>query len=238
MASDVDLDKVVRTKGAERTRQPAWRLREPVNGLTHLAGALLAVVVLVTLLRLASDVGGPQRVIAYGIFGLSLIALYTASALYHLLPLAPAGLDRLLRLDCTMVFVLIAGSYTPFCLVALHGSWRWGLLGAIWALSLGGAALKLRWMDAPRWLSTACYVLLGWVAVLAAPALFAALPARGMIWVIAGGVIYSVGALIFALERPTLRPRVFGAHTVWHLCVLAGSACHVWAVAHYLTLLR
>jgi len=131
--------------------------------------------------------------------------------------------------------VLIAGSYTPFCLIALHGGWRWGLLAAVWLLALVGSVLKVRRMDAPVWLSTGSYVALGWVALLAAPAFAAAMPHAGLAWVVAGGLIYSAGAMIFALERPRLRPGIFGAHALWHLFVIAGSACHFWAVARYLT---
>jgi hemolysin III len=211
------------------------RLREPANSLTHLTGAVLSLVALGALLTLALRAGSPRHLVAFAIFGLSLVSLYTASALYHSLRLGPVGLDRLLRLDCTMVFVLIAGSYTPFCLIALHGGWRWGLLVAVWLLALVGSVLKVRRMDAPVWLSTGSYVALGWVALLAAPAFVAAMPRAGLAWVVAGGVIYSAGAVIFALERPRLRPEVFGAHALWHLFVIAGSACHFWAVARYLT---
>ncbi len=211
------------------------RFREPDNGLTHLAGALLSLVALGVLLGLALQTGSPRHIIAFTIFGLSLVGLYTASALYHSLPIGPVGLDRLLRLDCTMVYVLIAGTYTPFCLVAFQGAWRWGLLALIWSLALVGTVLKMRMMNAPIWLSTGIYIAMGWLAVLATPAFFAAVPLPGIIWVIAGGIVYTIGAIIFALERPRLRPGVFGAHALWHLLVIGGSACHVWAVARYLT---
>jgi hemolysin III len=211
------------------------RLREPANGLTHLAGALLAVGALAALVRLAVGAGTLRHLVACAVFGLSLVGLYTASALYHLLPLSARGVARLRRLDHVMIFALIAGTYTPFCLLALGGGWRWGLLALIWGLALGGMLLKLRWMRAPVWLSTALYVLLGWAALLAAPAFLRALPGRALGWVVAGGLIYTLGALIFALERPTPRRGAFGAHALWHLFVLAGSACHVWAVARYLT---
>ncbi len=211
------------------------RLREPDNGLTHLAGAFLAVVAFGVLMGLALHVGSPRHVVAFGIFGLSLVGLYTASGLYHSLHLGPVGLDRLLRLDCTMVYILIAGSYTPFCLVAFQGAWRWGLLALIWTLAIGGSIAKLRMMDAPAWLSTGIYVAMGWVALLALPAFLATVPLPGILWVLAGGIVYTVGAVIFALERPRLRPGVFGAHALWHVFVIAGSACHVWAVARYLT---
>ena len=213
-------------------------LREPANGLTHLAGALLAVAALATLLRLAADAGTARHVVAYAVFGVSLVALYTASALYHCLPLSARGVARLRRLDHMMIYVLIAGTYTPVCLLALDGGWRWGLLGLSWGLACGGILLKLRWMHSPIWLSTALYVLPAWAALAAAPTVLRALPGGGLAWLVGGGLVYTLGALVYALGRPTPRPGVFEAHALWHLCVLAGSACHVWAVARYLTPLR
>ena len=213
--------------------RPKRRLREPVNGLTHLAAGLLAFVGLVVLLVTAASVGRIDQLVAFGVFGVSLISLYAASALYHLLPLSPAGVARLRRLDHMTIFVLIAGTYTPFCLLALDGAWRWGLLALIWALALCGVLLKLLWMDAPRWLSVVLYLGMGWVAVIAAPALFRAVPAEGMAWVLAGGLTYSAGALVYGLKRPNPLPGVFGFHEVWHLFVVAGSACHFWAVLRY-----
>jgi hemolysin III len=207
------------------------RLREPVNGLTHLAGGLLASVGVVVLLVKA---GRADQMVAFGIFGLSLIALYFASALYHLLSLSPPGVARLRRVDHMMIFVLIAGTYTPFCLLALDGGWRVGLLSGVWGLALCGILLKLLWMDAPRWLSVALYLGMGWLALIAAPALFEAVPPGGMAWVLGGGLLYSVGAIVYGLRRPNPIAGVFGFHEVWHLFVLVGSACHFWAVLRYL----
>jgi hemolysin III len=209
-------------------------LREPVNGLTHLAGGLLASVGLIVLLATAMSAGRVDQLVAFGIFGFSSIALYTASALYHLLPLSPAGVARLRRIDHMSIFVLIAGTYTPFCLLALDGGWRVGLLCLIWGLALCGILLKLIWMDAPRRLSVALYLGMGWVAVIAAPALFRAVPTGGMAWVLAGALVYSAGALVYGLQRPNLLPGVFGFHELWHLFVMAGSACHFWAVLRYI----
>jgi hemolysin III len=209
-------------------------LREPVNGLTHLAGALLASIGLIVLLASATKAGRMDQLVAFGIFGFSLITLYTASALYHLLPLSQAGVARLRRVDHISIFVLIAGTYTPFCLLALDGGWRVGLLGLIWGLALCGILLKFLWMDAPRWLSVALYLGMGWVAVFAAPSLFRAVPTGGMAWVLAGALVYSAGALIYGLRRPNPVPGVFGFHELWHLFVVAGSACHFWAVLGYI----
>lgn len=203
--------------------------------MTHLAGAALSVVVLAVLVGLALAFGKVRHLIAFAIFGVSLVALYTTSALYHLLPLSRRWIRRMRRLDHMMIFVLIAGTYTPFCLIALQGVWRWGLLGTVWGLALGGIALKIWWMRAPVWLSTLLYIGVGWVALAAAPIIARSLPPGGLVWLIAGGVIYSLGAIVFATNRPTFFRGVFEAHELWHLFVMAGSGCHVWAVARYLT---
>jgi len=211
----------------------ARRLREPANGLTHLLGALLSLVALVALVAIGIRSGSATVLVALVIFGLSQVALYTASTLHHSLDLSPAGNARLLRFDCTMVVVLIAGTYTPVCLFALRGIWRWGLLGAIWGLTLLGLVMMARWMDAPRWASTTFYVALGWVGLLATPALFRALPLAGFAWMLAGGAVYTIGAVIFLLERPDPYPAVFGAHALWHCFVLGGSACCFWLIVRY-----
>ncbi len=210
------------------------RLREPVNGLTHLTGGLLASIGLIVLLVTAASEGRTDQLVAFGIFGFSLITLYSASALYHLLPLSPLGVARLRRVDHMSIFLLIAGTYTPFCLLALDGGWQVALLCLIWGLALCGILLKLLWMEAPRWLSVALYLGMGWVALVAAPALFRAVPAGGMAWVLAGALVYSAGALIYGLKRPNPVPGVFGFHELWHLFVMAGSACHFWAVLGYI----
>ena len=211
----------------------ATKLREPANGLTHLAGALLSIAALAVLVWVGIGTGNPLALIGLIVFGLSQIALYTASTLHHSVRSSPAVEARLLRFDVMMVFVLIAGTYTPICLIALHGAWRWGLLGVVWALTFGGLLFTTRWMHAPGWLSTGYYVLIGWVGIGAAPVLFRALPRAGVIWLLAGGVVYTVGALIFVLERPRLRPGVFDSHALWHLCVLGGSFCCFWLVVRY-----
>ena len=208
------------------------RLREPVSGLTHLVGGLLALVALIVLLRQA--VGRVDQLVAFGIFGLSLVALYGASALYHLLPVSEAATAKLRRLDHMTIFILIAGTYTPICVLALDGGWRAGLLGLIWTLALCGVVLKVLWMDAPRWLSVGIYLGMGWLAVIAASAIFRAIPPGGTAWILGGGLVYSAGALIYGLKRPNLVPGIFGFHELWHLFVMAGSACHFWVMLRYI----
>ena len=209
----------MRTSGGilvRRIRTIKKRLREPVNGLTHAAGGVLAFVGLFVLVASAASAGRMDQIVAFGIFGISLVALYIASSLYHLLPLSPAGVARLRKLDHVAIFVLIAGTYTPFCLLALDGGWRWGVLAIAWGLALCGASLKLLWIEAPRWLSVLLYLGMGWVAVAAVPALLRTLPAGGMAWVLAGGLTYSAGALVYGLKRPNPIPGAFGFHELWH----------------------
>ncbi|MBA2535406.1 MAG: hemolysin III family protein [Rubrobacter sp.] len=210
------------------------RLREPVSGLTHLAGVLLALVGLGVLLVRASGTGRVDQFVAFGVFGCSLVASYGASALYHLLPVSPAAVARLRRLDHVTIFILIAGTYTPICVLALEGGWGAGLLGVVWTLALCGVVLKVLWIDAPRWLSVGLYLAMGWLAVIAASAIFQAIPPGGIAWILGGGLVYSAGALIYGLKWPNLVPGVFGFHELWHLFVLAGSACHFWAMLRYI----
>ena len=132
------------------------------------------------------------------------------------------------------IFVLIAGTYTPICVLALEGGWGAGLLGLVWALAFCGVVLKLLWMDTPRWLSVGLYVAMGWVAVVAASTILRAVPPGGIAWILGGGLVYSAGALIYGLKRPNLVPGIFGFHELWHLFVMAGSACHFWAMLRYI----
>lgn len=210
------------------------RLREPLNALTHLAGAVLSAIALGVLVLLAVRAGNGWQLVGFTIFGVSQLALFTVSTLYHALMLSPTGVARLRRIDHTMIFVLIAGTYTPFCLVALQGGWRWGLLGVIWGLALGGLVLKTRWMRAPRWLSTVIYIAMGWLAILVAPVVVRALPAGAIAGLLAGGIVYSVGAIIYARKWPNPIPGVFEAHALWHMFVLAGSVCYFWVILVYL----
>ncbi len=213
---------------------PMTILREPANALTHMAGGLLAAGALVALVQFGRETDNHLALLGLVIYGVSQLGVYCASSLYHGLRLSPVGMDRLLRLDCALVFIFIAGTYTPICLIALQHGWRWGLLGTIWMLALGGFVLKLSWMDAPAVLATGLYVALGWVALGAFPALVQAVPAAALLWFVAGGVVYTLGAVIFVLDRPWPWPGAFEMHAIWHLCVIGGSGCFFWAIVHYI----
>ncbi len=210
------------------------RLREPVNGLTHIAGAALAAVGLVVLVWIAAANGNVKHMVAFTIFGLSMIGLYTSSALYHSLPLPTVGVPRWRRIDHMMIYVLIAGTYTPICLIALKGIWGWGLLVLIWGLALGGVAFKIFWMHAPTWLSISLYIGMGWTAIIAVPEVYRALPPGALAWIVIGGIVYTMGALVLGIGKPNLAPGKFGPHELWHLFVLAGSACYFWVMLRYI----
>jgi hemolysin III len=189
------------------------------------------------LVRVALDYGTIWHLVSFSIFGASLVLLYSFSSLYHLLPLSEEGILRMRKLDHIMIFVLIAGSYTPFCLVPLHGPWGWTLFGIVWGSALIGLVIKLFWMHAPRWLSTFIYLLMGWSCVIAIYPLIKTVPTGGMFWLIFGGLIYTVGAVIYAMKWPNFGFKHFGFHELWHLFVMGGSASHFIAVYHYVTYL-
>jgi hemolysin III len=200
------------------------KLREPFSGLSHLGGAALGIAALVVLVALAR--GKPWHVSGFAIYGASLIVLYTASALYHLLPVSELHLRRLQIFDHVGIYLLIAGTYTPICLVPLRGGWGWSLFGIVWGLALFGSVVEMAWRTAPRWLGLVLYLIMGWLAVIAMGPLTRTLPKAAVEWLVAGGITYTVGAVVFALERPRLWPGIFGSHDLWHLFVLGGSACH------------
>ena len=185
---------------------------------------VLSITGLVTLL--VESRGDPWRVVGFSIYGASLILLYSASTIYHWQALPPRGEDILKRLDHVAIFVLIAGTYTPVCLVTLRGGWGWSVLGLVWGLALLGLVLKLFFHHLPRWSSTALYVGMGWMAVVAVVPLVRSLPVSGMIWLVTGGVLYTLGAVIYAVQWPNPVAEVFGFHEVFHVFVLAGSITH------------
>lgn len=205
-----------------------FELRQPVSGLTHLAAAVVAMVGLGLLVGAAMNQATVWHVVSFAIYGTSLVALYLASGLYHLLSLSPRGIQAMRRLDHSMVAVLIAGSYTPICMVPLRHGYGLHMLAGVWALALAVILVKVFWLDAPRWITVGIFLFMGWVCVVAIGPLQASVPAAGLYWLLAGGLFYSVGAVIYALKWPDPLPRVFGFHEVWHLFVIAGTICHWW----------
>jgi hemolysin III len=205
--------------------------KDPVSGLTHLASAVAALAGGVVLVLV-----GPSSALArlaLLAYSLSLVLLFAASSTYHLVKTSPARERMLRKFDHTAIFLLIAGTYTPVCAIVLNGAWRWALLSAIWALAAVGIAFKLLYIQAPRWASVAIYVAMGWVGVVCFQPLFQALPWPAFAWLLAGGVLYTVGATIYGTQRPNFFPGTFGFHEVWHLFVTAAGAAHYIFVLFY-----
>jgi hemolysin III len=199
------------------------RIREPFNGLSHLLGLLLAAAGTIALLKMARE---PGELTAFSIYGSTLIALYGTSTVYHSLPLAERPLRALRTLDHIAIYFLIAGTYTPVGLLTLRGPLGWTLLVLVWLIAVAGIPFKLFFLDAPVWLSTATYLGMGYLALVAVVPLTRATTTSGLAWLIAGGVAYTVGAVIYSCERPDPFPGRFGHHEIWHLLVLVGSGCH------------
>lgn len=213
------------------------QLREPINGLTHLIGAILSILGLIVLLAIAIDNRSARQIVAFSIFGASLVSMYCASAFYHSLTVSERAVAHLRRVDHMMIYILIAGTYTPVCMLLLPAGLGMGLLIAVWSLAALGVFQTLAWMSAPQWFSTAVYIGMGWIAIFVVRPLLAAAPAGFFLWLLAGGVVYTLGAIVHAAKwpRPTTgaKPWLFGSHEIWHLCVMGGSFAHYWAILAY-----
>jgi hemolysin III len=203
------------------------RVREPFNAGSHFVGFLLAGLGTWYLLQAAT---GLVQLLAFGIYGATLLLLYGASTCYHGLPLGTIGLRRLRTLDHIAIYFLIAGTYTPVAAITLRESGGPALLAASWTIAAAGIPFKIRWLDAPVWISTGSYLGMGYLALVAVAPL-AKEVGTGLGWLVAGGVAYTVGAIIYAVQRPDPLPDRLGHHGLWHLLVLAGSACHFTFIA-------
>lgn len=210
------------------------KFREPVSGFTHLFGAFVSFIGLFVLIKSGVKSDNSYRTYTFLIFGVSLILLYSASSIYHLVVASPKAIKVLQRIDHSMIYILIAGSYTPICLIPLRNKMGIQLLIAIWSLAFVGILIKNFWFNAPRWLSTGFYILMGWLVVVAIYPLSKALPLAAMIWLVAGGVMYTIGGVIYALKWPKITNKYFGFHEIFHLFVLAGSFCHYWMILNYI----
>jgi hemolysin III len=204
------------------------KLREPVNSLTHWAGALLALAGLIALLIVGWSV--PAKIVSLLIYGISLIAMFSASATYHMVHAKEKVLLILRKLDHSAIYLLIAGTYTPFCVNAFEGFWKWGMLSIIWSLAVIGIVIKVFYIKAPRWLNAGIYVVMGWLCVGAAGQMLATLPVWVFAWLLAGGIIYTLGAVVYITKFFNFWPGVFGFHEVWHIFVLLAAAAHFVAV--------
>lgn len=209
-------------------------MREPMNSLTHWAGALLSTVGLILMLWYTNS-DNWVAIMSMWIFGLSMIFLYTSSAVYHMAKASEKALEWYRRVDHMMIYVLIAGSYTPICLLVLDQPKGWIVFSVVWSVAAVGILMKIFWMDAPRWLSTMFYLAMGWAGVFVFPDMYRNLDHGAVVWISLSGLFYTIGAVIYALEKPDPLPRILGFHEIWHLFVLSASFCHFWMVYWYIT---
>ncbi|HVS51075.1 MAG TPA: hemolysin III family protein [Opitutaceae bacterium] len=212
---------------ADRSAPAAYTPREELaNALTHGAGLALSIAALALLVTFASRHGDAWHVTSVAIFGATLVLLYTTSTLYH--AFRRAGVKRVLRkFDHAAIFLLIAGTYTPFALVSMRGPWGWSLFGIVWLLAAAGIALKFWFTGRFRVGSTLIYLAMGWLIVIALRPMIAAVAPNGLWWLLAGGLCYTGGTVFYLWRRLPYH------HAVWHLFVLGGSACHFFAVFGY-----
>lgn len=209
-----------------------------VSGLIHFIGAELSIAALVVMVYLASVHGTATTVVSFVIFGACLILLYSASTIYHLLPEGTKARRVLRYIDHVMIYVLIAGTYTPICLVALRGIFGWVLFGMIWGIAGFGIVITCLWFDVPRKISTAFYIAMGWMVVIATVPLAKAVSWGGVFLLVIGGVMYTVGGVIYGLKKPDFKLKYFGFHEIFHVFIILGSLFHVLLMTNYIAYIR
>ena len=210
----------------EKGRDPYDGLR-PWSAITHGVGAVLGVVGTVLLLVRTAVLGnGWVSAAAFLIYGLSMIGLYTASTLYHCLNTGVAGRIALRKYDHISIYFLIAGSYTPICLLTLPDDGGIPMLIIVWAVALLGTVMALAWIDAPRWITAGVYLFMGWMSVFMLPSLLRNMPTLGLFWLVLGGALYTVGGVLYAVKWPGRNNPRFGCHEIFHLFILLGSVAH------------
>lgn len=223
-ASVRSMDAMPRRK-AKEVRDPYDGLR-PWSAITHGVGAVLALAGTAALLVRSAMLGQWLHFVLFAVYGLSMIGLYTASTLYHCLNTSVAGRIALRKYDHCSIYLLIAGSYTPICLTALKNCGGPALLGAVWSLAVAGLILTVAKLAIPRWLCSAIYLFMGWLAIFAIGPIYRALPANGFFWLLLGGLMYTVGGVLYALKWPGRDNPTFGCHEIFHVFILFGSICH------------
>jgi hemolysin III len=207
-------------------------LREPVNGLTHFFAALVAVIGLVVLLIVGRANAGKE--ISLAIYGVSVILLFSASATYHMVKANPRVIEILRKFDHSAIYLLIAGSYTPICYIMFTGFWQWGMLAIIWSFALVGVIIKIFIIRAPRWVNAGIYLVMGWMAIFALQEMLSRLPVGALIWLGVGGIIYTLGAVVYITKMLDFVPGKFGFHEVWHIFVILGALAHFIAILAYI----
>ena len=207
------------------------KLRDPVSGLTHFFTAVAAVGGLVAMLIIGW--GNPGKEISLAVYGVSVILLFAASATYHMVNGNPKVVETLRKFDHSAIYLLIAGTYTPICFNMFHGFFQWGLLVIIWSLALIGIGVKIFIIKAPRWVTAGVYIVMGWLCIIAINQMLTLLPTGALIWLLVGGVIYTLGALVYITKVFNFFPGKFGFHEVWHIFVILAALAHFIAILVY-----
>lgn len=204
------------------------KIKDPGSALTHFIAMLLAIFASAPLIIKAAQTPGYTHVLALGIFITSMILLYAASTIYHTLDISPKVNQILRKVDHMMIFILIAGTYTPVCMLVLGNRTGWMMLGLVWSIALVGMVINALWITCPKWFSSIIYIAMGWICVLAFGKIVEALPRSAFLWLLAGGIIYTAGGVIYALKLPIFntKHKYFGSHELFHLFVMGGSLCH------------
>lgn len=209
-------------------------IREPINSLTHLFGAVLSVFGLVALIMKAwTTTESGLAITAVTIFGISMILLYSASTTYHWVKAKDTIIRFFRKLDHSMIFVLIAGTYAPFCLIALKGPIGWTMFSIIGGMAVAGVLFKMVWFKCPRWLSTALYIGMGWMAILVISPLSKSMETGGIVLLVLGGVFYTIGGIIYGTEPKFLKLKNWGFHEIFHIFILLGSLAHFLSIYFY-----
>ena len=214
------------------------KLRDPLSGLTHCIAAGLSLIGLVVLIVFAAIWGNAYHVISFTIFGTALVLLYLFSTLYHWLNISDKGISVFRKFDHIMIYILIAASYTPVSFTALRGPWGWTIFGLIWGFAVLGTLLSAIWIKAPRALTTTIYIMMGWTVLIAIYPLLNAFKEANLLyslwWLVAGGIFYTIGGIIYGLKIPKKNFGPWGFHEIFHVFIMFGSACHYWFILHYL----
>lgn len=206
-----------------------FRLKDPGSAITHFIGFLAAIFATPILLVYSAIHGGSLlELVGFSIFMLSMVLLYGASSAYHSFDISSRINTRLKKMDHMMIFILIAGTYTPICLAGIGGSTGTFLLALVYGIAIAGIGIKAFWINCPNWFSSVIYIGMGWVCLLAMPQILASLSTSAFVWLLVGGILYTIGGVIYALKLKIFQklPKNFGSHEIFHLFVLAGSACH------------
>lgn len=213
-----------------------WSIKDPGSAITHFIGMLMAIFAAVPLLIKAAREPGHLYVISLAVYAASLILLYAASTSYHTFNLSERANTLLKKIDHMMIFILIAGSYTPICLLVLKRNVGIPLLILVWGIAIVGILIKAFWVFCPKWVSSVLYIGMGWTCVLAFTQILNSMPLSAFGWLLAGGIIYTIGGIIYALKLPIFnnRHKNFGSHEIFHLFVMGGSACHFIVMYAYL----